>query len=211
MRRLFPALTLVLILLVWSATATAAVKTLRADLIGTWYDDETPSERVLIFDGDGTATWGPSNQVNWTYAKGLVTIYDPERNQTDKFELIGVAHGRMIVKWTTDKDRLQVLRLDTDKDTRANFAFSDLVNTYEYSHTEDGETVKVTYTFSADGYGTESTGSSSSGDRTTFNWTYSNPTLTISGQTTKTYTVLLFANDYLSLLYRGEIQLWKQK
>jgi len=200
-----------LLLLAWATTSQAAVDTLRGDLIGTWHDDQNPTERVLIFNGDGTATWGTSNQVNWTYSKGVVTIYDPERNQTDKFEIINEAHGRMTVQWTTDNDRMQVLRLDTSSDTRANFATSDLVNTYEYTSTQSGETVKTTYDFSSDGYGTESTGSSSSADPTPFTWTYSNPTLTMVGQETRTYTIILFANDYLTLLYQGALQTWKQK
>lgn len=201
----------VLAVLLLGAPAQAAVDTLRGDLIGTWYDDLTPSERVLIFNGDGTATWGVSNQVTWTYVKGVVTIYDSERNQTDKFTIIAEAHGRMTVKWTTDNDRLQVLRLDTDSDTRANFSLSDLVNTWEYTYTDGSQTVKVTYTFAADGYGTEASDAGGSKDPVSFTWTYSNPTLTIVGQETQTYTAILFAEDYLTLLRQGEIRLWKQK
>jgi hypothetical protein len=200
-----------LALLLLPLPARGAVDTLRGDLIGTWYDDQNPSERILIFDGDGTATWGVSNQVNWTYEKGLVTIYDPERNQTDKFEIIAEAHGRMTVQWTTDNDRIQVLRLDTSSDTRANFAFSDLVNTYEYTSTDGDEEVKTTYIFSADGYGTEASDAGDSDDPVPFTWTYSNPDLTIVGQETRTYTAILFAEDYLTLLHAGELQLWKQK
>ncbi len=211
MKRFATIAALAMILLTWATVSGAAVDTLRGDLIGTWHDDQSPSERVFIFNGDGTATWGLSNQVTWTYTKGVVTIYDPQRNQTDKFEIISESHGRMTVKWTTDEDRMQVLRLDTDTDTRANFATSDLVNTYEYSHTQGGETVKTTYTFSADGYGTESSGSGSSADPIPFTWTYSNPTLTMVSQETRTYTMVLFADDYLTLVHQGEIRLWKQK
>ncbi|MBW1711710.1 MAG: hypothetical protein JRJ59_00995 [Deltaproteobacteria bacterium] len=198
----------VLIALVLAAPAQAAVKTLRADLIGTWNDFFT-GEQKFILNGSGTGTWESGADVTWTYSKGELSLYDSARNTTYTFEIISESRAMITLQFTSADGRYWVLELDKSRDDRCNFATSDLINTFEYEQ-EDG--TKVNYTFFADGYGLEDTGSSSSSSGTPFTWTYENPILTITGYNNYTYELVLFADDYLTLYSQdGEIVLWKQK
>ncbi len=211
-----------LTLMLAAHAAAAAVNTTRADLIGTWRNIRAGDSVFFKLEGDGSGIYEASN-ITWRYAKPYIYVFDPASNQTTTFSILSEAHARMVLSHTDSEENViyNVVQLDTN-DMPANFATSDLIGSFEYTMSDN---TKVTYTFEADGYGIEKTGSGTSTGKT-FTWTYDNPVLTISGYDiqlgfvdqlgpsdteSKILYVQLYADGYLTLYRDNTLFVLKEK
>jgi uncharacterized protein (DUF2147 family) len=209
---------LVVTILAWAGSGRAATNVARGDLLGTWYDYQASATEVLQFNGDGTGKIDRTTSMTWSYSNSVINVYDPASNTNYTVTILSQSRHLMTVTWkvgTSTTLTTQVLYLDVSS-APANFTVTDLVRSFEYTKSDN---TKVTYTFYADGYGLEKTGTSSSTSKS-FTWTYNNPYLTLVGNSlqlqdleavvpednrggqaeTYEYEVVLYANTYLTLI-----------
>ena len=206
------------LLLIWVLLAAnpagAALSITRSDLVGSWYDYYDDTTLFFALYGDGTGSY-EGEDVTWTYADDTITLTAPETEAVYAFPVIHAYRGLMIISFTYTSIQTtvqRILKFDNRPGQKANFTTRDLVGAFEY--TNDAGT-KYTFTFYADGSGTQQTGSATS-EGVSFTWSYSDPMLSLvgndlllvkSGQLepasfgdTYTYTVILLADDYLTIV-----------
>lgn len=206
------------LLLIWALLAAepalAALSITRSDLVGSWYDYYDNSSLYFTLEDDGTGSF-QDEDVTWTYADETITLTVPDNEAVYVFPLIQCYRGLMVLSFTytsTETTVYKILKFDNNPGHKANFTARDLVGTFEY--TNDAGT-KYTFTFYADGSGVQQTGAATS-EGVSFTWSYSNPMLNLVGNDlrlikstelkpasfgdTYTYTVILFADDYLTII-----------
>jgi len=217
------------LLLIWvllaASPAGAALSITRSDLVGSWYDYYDSSLYFTLY-GDGTGSY-EDEDVTWTYADDTITLTAPETENVYAIPVIHYGRGLMIVSFTYTSIQTtvqRILKFDNSPGHKANFTTRDLVGAFE--HTNDAGT-KYTFTFYADGSGTQQTGSATS-EGISFTWSYSNPMLNLVGNDlqliksrqlepasfgdTYTYTVILLADDYLTIVRdNGDMLTLKEK
>ncbi|MBW2619553.1 MAG: hypothetical protein JRC92_11825 [Deltaproteobacteria bacterium] len=216
------------LLLVWvllaASPAGAALSLTRSDLVGSWYDYYESSSLYFTLYGDGTGFY-QDEDVTWVYTDDTITLTAPETANVYAIPVIHYGRGLMVVSFTYTSIQTtvyRILKFDNSPGHRANFTTRDLVGAFEYTN-DDG--TKYTFIFYADGSGVQQT--SSTGD-VSFTWSYSNPMLNLvgndlrlikSGQLepasfgdTYTYTVILLADDYLTIVRdNGDMLTLKEK
>ena len=205
------------LLLIWvllaASAAEAALSITRSDLVGSWYDYDD-SSLYFTLSGDGTGFY-QDEDVTWTYADDTITLTAPDTSASYEISVIHCGRGLMVVSFTytsTQTTVHRILKFDNSAGHKANFTTRDLVGAFEYTNAAG---TKYTFTFYADGSGVQQTGSATS-EGVSFTWSYSNPMLNLVGNDlrliksgalepasfgdTYTYTLILFADDYLTIV-----------